>query len=63
VHKAVLVGALQAEGRLADDLAGVGHPQRAAAAQHLLQVQTIQKFHHQATSLANFPRIQGANDV
>ena len=63
VHHAVLVYALEPEGRLADDLAGVGDRQRVAAAEHLAGAQAVDVLHDQQARAADLAGVVGADDV
>ena len=63
MHEVVLVGALEAKRCLADDLAGVSHPQRTAAPHHLVQVQPIEQFHDEEPGSGNFAGVVGMDDI
>ncbi len=63
MDQAVGVDALQPQGGLTDDLAGVGHAQRTAALHDLRQVQPVNVFHDQEPGALDLPGIQGPHDV
>ena len=63
VDHAVLVGMLQAGGRLADVIARPAHRQRALAADHLGQVGAGDEFHHQEMPLAGGFRVVDRHHV
>ena len=63
MHQAVLVGVLQAEGRLADDLAGVGHGQRAVLGDQRVQIDAFDQFHHEVMHAVLLARVVGGDDV
>ena len=58
-----VVGVLQAQGRLADQFAGLGHGERPAAADHLFQVQPVQKLHHQEPPAVDLAGVMGDDDI
>ncbi len=58
-----LVGRTQADRHLADDLAGVGHGQRADAIDDLGQVEPLDVFHDQVVAAFGLAGIHGADDV
>ena len=63
VDQAVLVGALKAEGRLADQLASVGHGEGGAKPHEAGQVDPIDEFHHQEMDPAGLAGVGGPHDV
>ena len=63
VDHAVLVGVLQAQGRLVDEVAGVGHRQRPAGLDQLRQVEALDVLHGQDEALAEAEGRVGGDDV
>ena len=63
VDQPALVGRTQPDRNLADDLAGVGHGQRADAIDDLRQVEPLDVFHDQVVAALGLAGVHGANDV
>ena len=63
VDQPVLVGVLQPEGRLPDQLAGVGDRQRPAVLHQLIEVQAVDEFHHQELRAVDLAGVECADDV
>ncbi len=57
------MGVLQAFGRLADVLAGLGDRQRSSLADNLGQVDAVDVLHHQEVSVAGLLGVVGRDDV
>ena len=58
-----LVGRTQADGHLADDLAGIGHGQPADAIGDLCEVEPFDVFQGQVVAAFGLAGIQGADDI
>ena len=58
-----LVGVLEAQGRLADRLAGVGHGQRPPGPEDRLQVEAVEQLHDEEEDPVGLARVAGQDDV
>ena len=63
VDQPALVGRTKADRNLADDLAGVGHGQRADAIDDFRQVEPLDVLHDQVVAALGLAGIHGADDV